>query len=213
MKNKKLSFSSYSLLPLLFISGCVSTGGTISSTEEMNINLLAETCVACHGPSGVSQGPSTPSIGGLKKKYISSIMFDYQEDKVPSTVMGRIARGFTPKEIESLSKYYADLPFVPAKQPFDPEKAKKGKLLHDKYCEECHSDGGTTTSQDIERDAGILAGQWASYLIETLNDYGSTKREAIRTMRVNARKLIRKEGVEAIDLVVDYYASQQEGRK
>ena len=52
-----------------------------------------------------------------------------------STIMSRIAKGYTEKEIELMADFFSKQPFVRMKQPYDKKKAKLGKKLHKKYCE------------------------------------------------------------------------------
>ncbi len=81
--------------------------------------ILANTCAGCHGPNGISNGPLTPSIAGLPKSYISKSMYDFATGKRPSTVMQRIAKGYTDADIKALSEYFSKLP----KQVAEPKKS------------------------------------------------------------------------------------------
>ena len=46
------------------------------------------------------------------------------------------------KNSKLMAGYFAEKPYVAADQTFDEKLAAKGKKLHDKFCEKCHSDGG-----------------------------------------------------------------------
>ncbi len=72
--------------------------------------MLANTCAGCHGTNGISQGPLTPSIAGLPKSYLSESMHDFASGKRASTVMQRIAKGYTEADIQALSEYFSKLP-------------------------------------------------------------------------------------------------------
>ncbi len=169
-------------------------------------SMLANTCAGCHGTNGASQGPATPTIAGLSPEYFEEVMEGFKSGEIPSTIMGRIAKGYTKEEIKAMAEYFAKLPFVRAKgQKFDAKLAAKGKKLHDKYCEKCHADGGTKA----EDDSGILAGQWQPYLQWTMADFIAGKREMTKKMRKKVKKLMEKEGEAGFQALMHYYASQQ----
>ena len=88
-------------------------------------SMLAHTCNGCHGIEGASSGPAIPSIAGISKDYMIDLMKAFKNDEVKSTIMGRIAKGYSDEEIEQISGYFADQQFVAAKQAFD-----IGRQLH-----------------------------------------------------------------------------------
>ncbi|MEN8166545.1 MAG: c-type cytochrome [Pseudomonadota bacterium] len=167
--------------------------------------MLSNTCAGCHGTYGASSGPATPSLGGISNDYFIETMQGFASGDIKSTIMGRIAKGYSEEEIVAMAGYFSKQKFVPAKQPFDAAKAKKGAKLHDKYCEKCHAEGGSTA----EDDSGILAGQLVPYLQYTLADYKVGDREMSKKMKKKVNKLLKKEGDAGIDALMNYYASQQ----
>ncbi len=168
-------------------------------------SMLANTCNGCHGPSGASVGPASPTIAGISEEYFVETMKGFASGEIPSTIMGRIAKGYSDEEIEAMAKHFAKQKFVPAKQSADEKLAKKGAKLHDKYCEKCHAEGGSSA----EDDAGILAGQWAAYLEMTLSDYIKGDRTATKKMAKKLKKLYEKEGDAGIKALIAYYASKK----
>ena len=166
---------------------------------------LSDTCAGCHGIDGASSGPGIPSIGGLSEAYIVEMMNDYKTGADPSTIMGKIAKGYNADEVKKLAKFFAGKKFTPAKQKFDAAKAAKGAKLHEKSCEKCHEDGGTVVSDDT----GRLAGQWSFYFKRTMGEYIAGKREMTRKMKKKVMKLHTKGGDAAFDDLAHYYASQQ----
>ena len=164
--------------------------------------MLANTCAGCHGGQGVSAGPSIPTIAGLSSLYFVEIMEAYKTDEVPSTIMGRLAKGYTTAEFEQMGEYFAKQEFVAAKQEADADKAKKGAKIHDKYCEKCHSEGGTLA----EDDAGILKGQWKSYLAAQMMDFHNKDRKAPKKMAKKMKKMLNKKGSAGVDALVEFYS-------
>ena len=176
-----------------------------AQAETPSAEMLAYTCVGCHGTNGVSAGPATPSIAGISEEYFIENMQGYASGDIPSTIMGRIAKGYSEDEIQALAGFFSGQTFVAAAQDSDPALAKKGAKLHDKYCEKCHAEGGTSA----EDDSGILAGQWTPYLAWTLADYHSGDREATKKMAKQLKKMKKKTGDEGTTQILNYYAGQQ----
>ncbi len=168
-------------------------------------SMISDTCFGCHGTEGASAGPAIPTISGLSKEYFVELMEGFKSGDIPSTIMDRIAKGYTPEEFKMMADFYGDKPFVKATQKFDKKLAKKGAKLHDKYCEKCHSEGG----QSAEDDSGVLAGQWTPYLKWTLADYNAGHREMTKKMKKKMKKLVKKEGDPGLTALLNYYASQK----
>lgn len=187
------------------VSSMASAADAPKTLMGANANALADTCSGCHGTDGASGGPGTPSIGGLSNEYFVELMMGFSSGEIPSTIMGRIAKGYNKDEVKKMAGYFAAKPFVPAKQAFDKTKAAKGAKLHEKNCEKCHENGGTV----VEDDTGRLAGQWTHYLRSTMKDYIAGKREMTKKMKKRVMKLHTKNGDAAFDNLMHYYASQQ----
>ncbi len=164
--------------------------------------MLANTCAGCHGTHGASAGPATPSIGGISAVYFEEVMQGFKSGEVKATIMDRIAKGYSEEEIKAMGEYFSQQPFVPVEQPFDAAKAKAGAKLHDKYCEKCHADGGTSK----EDDAGILMGQLTPYLHYAISDFKSGDREMPKKMKKQVEQLIKKEGDAGFDALINFYA-------
>ena len=171
-----------------------------------NGEMLAGTCMGCHGTDGASAGPASPSIGGLHPEYFVSVMKSYQEGTAYSTVMGRIAKGYSEDEIKLLAEFYAAKPWVPAKQKFDEKLADAGKKIHDKWCEKCHADGGKVVADE---EYQVIAGQWTPYLKYTMDDFKAGTREMPKKMKEKFDGMIKKEGDKGLDALYAFYASQK----
>ena len=165
-------------------------------------SMLANTCAGCHGTHGASAGPATPSIGGISAVYFEEVMQDFKSGEVKSTIMGRIAAGYSDEEIKAMGDYFSKQPFVAASQSSDAALAKEGAKLHEKYCEKCHADGGTSA----EDDSGILAGQLTPYLHFTIADFKAGDREMPKKMSKQFTNLMKKEGDAGLEALLNFYA-------
>lgn len=173
-----------------------------ATAADLATEALAAPCAGCHGTDGVSVGLASPTIAGLPKEYFVEAMIGYKTDLKPSTVMGRVVKGYSDKQIETLAAYYHDKPFGRPPQPTDAAKAAKGKALVGKYCEKCHENEG--------RDAdgvGVLAGQKLIYMQFAVADFVSGKREMDKRQKQKFDQLIAEQGVAAFEDILHYYAS------
>jgi len=208
-----------SVLSLSFISPVAADG---ASSE-----MLSNTCLGCHGPGGNSLGPATPSISGMSELYIIGAMlaykYDNDEDKVDeiieadedfedveffartSTVMNRISKGYSEADIKLIAKHFANLPFERADQTANAEQAASGAKLHEAHCEKCHEDGGSSA----EDDAGVLAGQWAPYLVYTMADFASGDRDMPKKMKKQMQEAHESAGDDAMRDLIQFYANQK----
>ena len=168
-------------------------------------SMLSNTCTGCHGTDGVSQGPASPTIAGLSKDYFVETMEGFASGEIRSTIMGRIAKGYTKDEFGQMANFYGERKFVKVKQEFNSKLVKKGAKLHDKYCEKCHGDGG----QSAEDDAGVMAGQWTPYVKWQLSNFNAGDRDSPKKMKKKMKKMLAKEGNAGLEALLNYYASQQ----
>jgi len=188
---------------MLLLTGSMLCGTAMADTPSAS--MLANTCAGCHGTNGSSVGPASPTIAGISRDYFIETMEAYKTAERPSTIMTRIAKGYTEKEIELMADFFSKQPFVRMTQAYDEDKAKLGKKLHKKYCEKCHEDAGRSS----EDDAGILAGQWEPYLRYTMEDFTSGNRTMEKKMKKKMDKLKQAQGDKGVDALIHFYASQQ----
>ena len=179
------------------------------------LDALVENCNSCHGDNGVSRWSDVPTIAGIDPFVHSEALYIYRDQarpcteskfrqgdtERPATSMCDIASALSDTTIKALAEHYAALPFVPAKQGFDAALAATGKIVHERECARCHSDGGS----NADDEASILAGQWMDYLKLAFAEFASGDREQLERMQ-EKMDLLSAADVEAL---LHYYASQQ----
>ncbi len=178
-----------------------------------DIAKLTEACATCHGKEGASTESDVPIIGGMSPTYLEINIGVYKKrerpcpetkvrsgpDKGKKTTMCDIAKELSDSDISQLAKFYAGKKFVRAVQSFDPELAKRGKVIHQDNCEKCHANDGS----DVKDDAGMLAGQWMTYLKQSFDEYAAGKRHMEQKMKPKIQKLDKA----GFDALANYYAS------
>ncbi|MDX9990211.1 PA14 domain-containing protein [Thiothrix unzii] len=167
------------------------------------VESMAANCASCHGTNGVSHGPATPGLAGMDSHYFSKLMRDYQTGNRASTVMGRIAKGYSAQEIDQLATFFVAQTFKVTEQTTDAAQVARGQGLHQQYCASCHTANGRDDSLTGVR----LAGQWQPYLERTLQDYATKRSHAPTGMANQLSALLAREDGEALNALAAFYAS------
>lgn len=66
--------------------------------------LAAQTCNVCHGNASYIS-PAMPPIRGADAGTLYTVLIELKADKRPSTIMGRIARGYSDEQLKALADY------------------------------------------------------------------------------------------------------------
>jgi cytochrome c553 len=149
----------------------VVAGVLLFSTEILSAEK-AEPCLACHGASGTSQTPLTPSLGGQPAFYIAAQLFLFRGGRRDNEVMTAQAKALTDDDLRTLSDRIAKLPAPEASGVVDKEKMGRGKaILAKEPCGNCHG-----KQYDGNNNVPRIANQREDYLLKALKDYKSGKR-------------------------------------
>lgn len=180
----------------LLVAGMATAGGVRSPS------MLANTCAGCHGTKGASAGDMMPIIGGMEKEYLQTVLMAYKTGERDSTIMGRIAKGYTDTELKAIAGFMAKQKWVSAPIKVDTKLAAAGKTVHEEQCKTCHEDGGRVQEDEAPR----LAGQWPDYSLHFLHVCkGKGKRCSPRKMGKRVMKLSDDE----LKALAHYYASEK----
>ena len=181
--------------------GCGMLLGTVQSQAAPTATMLADTCAGCHGTDGASTGPATPSIAGNSEIYMVDTMMAFKSGERPSTIMGRIAKGYSEEEFKLMGSVFAKQPIAKNSQQLDAAKVAAGEKLFGKNCEKCHDKKGGLADDD----SGILASQWLPYLQYSMADFKAGSREMAKKMKKKVDKLSDDE----LEALLQFFASQQ----
>lgn len=163
--------------------------------------MLSNACAGCHGTNGGSAGPSMPSLSSQSKTAIVEAMKKFKSGERPSSIMGRLAKGYSDAEIEKMAEFFAKQKLHVTQQSVDPAKAKKGAGLEEENCSRCHLDAG----KDGKDDTPVMASQWLPYMEMQMELYLSGKRKMPEKMEEKVKKLSKQD----LDALLHFYASQK----
>ncbi|MDP4030371.1 MAG: c-type cytochrome [Gallionella sp.] len=197
------------------LAGSMLFGLTVTSGASADVNKLAETCANCHGKDGANAESDVPNIGGFSAKYFAITMEHYKKKERPcvetkirsgdkkgtTSDMCQVVKDLSDDDIKQVAEHFAGKKFVRTAQKFDAALAAKGKSIHDRSCEKCHSEAASKADDD----AGILAGQKMHYLKEQTEFFLASKRPMHKKMKPKLEALSKDE----VEAVINYYGSLQ----
>jgi len=161
--------------------------------------MLSNACAGCHGTHGESAGPSMPALAGQSKVAIVESMKGFKSGERPSTVMGRLSKGYSDAEFEAMGEFFSKQKPFTTSQTLDRAKVAKGAELHEKNCARCHVENG----KEIKDNSPVMAGQWVKYLEIQMADYHSGKRKMFDRKAEKMKPLSQSD----LDAIAHFYAS------
>ena len=161
--------------------------------------MLSNACAGCHGTHGGSAGPTMPSLAGQSKTAIVEAMKKFRSGDRPSTIMGRLAKGYTDEQIELIGDFFSKQAVHFTGQTVDAAKATKGAGLQEANCSRCHLEDG----KEGKDDTPVMASQWLQYLHMQMELYQSGKRKMPDKMAEKVKQLSK----EDLDALLHFYAS------
>ncbi len=131
------------------------------------------TCLACHGASGQSQTPLTPSLGGQPAFFAMTQLFLLRDGRRGEPVMIEQAKGMSNDDLRAFADAISKLPPPPPPtDKADPLRFERGRALAAQHrCGVCHNPDFSGREQ-MPR----LANQREDYLQHTLKGFRSGQR-------------------------------------
>jgi sulfide dehydrogenase cytochrome subunit len=181
----------------------LATGALAFSATAMaappSAEMISFACAGCHGTNGGSAGLTMPSLASQSKTAIVDAMKKFKSGERPSTVMGRLAKGYTDADFDAMATFFSKQKFHPTTQAVNAAKVKKGEALQEANCSRCHLEDG----KEGKDDTPVMASQWLPYMQMQMADYLSGKRKMPEKMKEKVDPMS-KEDLEAL---LHFYAS------
>lgn len=136
------------------------------------IKSVLQTCVACHGPKGLSPMVGSPSLAGQPNTFLQYQLVFMRDGGRKPGVMAAVVKTLTDDHIRELGAYYESLPPPPpAKTGPAADEAKAMALIKPRHCDSCHKEDFSGQGETAR-----LAGQRADYLVKSLKDFRAAER-------------------------------------
>jgi len=163
--------------------------------------MLANACGACHGTQGASAGLALPNLAGWPKELMVDALKEFKFDQRPSSVMGRIAKGFDEADFVAMGEFFARQKRHVTQQNLDPERVARGSELFQLSCGSCHVGVGRSNADDPP----ALASQWLLYMQMQAKMYVDGTRKGPARMIIKIRSLPPQD----LESLLQYFASLQ----
>lgn len=166
----------------------------LSGNTRRGAQLAAQTCAACHGDKGLSQGP-IPSLAGQSPYAIYKQLHDYRTGARTHPQMTPVAKQLSPNDLAATAAYFAEaskeytalgLRYTTSDEVIV-RLAKEGDSKRRiPACVSCHMNG---SGGPIETP--VIVGQTSDYILAQLNAYADGRRnnDVYGRMRDISRKL------------------------
>lgn len=69
-------------------------------------DVLAGACANCHGADGIGSG-AIPALKGKPETILVEQLKGFKAGRLPNTVMGRLAKGYSDDQLAELARYFA----------------------------------------------------------------------------------------------------------
>ncbi len=184
-------------------AGMLIAGAWMMSTGALaappNAAMLANACAGCHGTGGGSAGPAMPSLAGQSKEAIVMAMKKFKSGERPSTIMGRLAKGYSDADFTTMGEFFAKQKLHATQQTLDPARVARGAALQEANCSRCHLEDG----KEGKDDTPAMASQWLPYMQMQMALYLSNQRKMPEKMAEKVKPL----SVDDLEALLQFYAS------
>ena len=91
------------IVQILFAASAIAAGDVAAGKEK------SQTCVACHGESGISPTPQFPNIAGQYEDYLYVSLSGYKSGERKNAIMSGIVAALNDQDMKDLAAYYSSL--------------------------------------------------------------------------------------------------------
>lgn len=151
-------------------------GGSIEAGREKSA-----TCAACHGADGNSVNPEWPSLAGQHPGYTYNQLQAYKNGERQDPGMVGFAQSMTDQDMRDVAAFYSSQTLSP--KGADPDLVGLGEDIYRAgipergipACIACHGPGG---HGNYLASYPRIAGQHASYMLNTMREYAAGTRRS-----------------------------------
>lgn len=81
----------------------------VSAGDAAAGKAKAATCIACHGPAGISPNDLWPNLAGQKEGYLVKQIKAFRDGQRADPMMAPMVASLSDKDIEDLAAYFSSL--------------------------------------------------------------------------------------------------------
>jgi len=160
------------------------------------VDDLANTCVACHGASGISNNTNWPNLAGQKPGYLEAQLRAFRDGTRLDPLMNSSVKGLSDQDLESLAQHFSSL--TPKISSVATKSNQAGMNVRAR-CISCHGMQGKTVNDQWPN----ISGQKMGYLQKQLKAF----RDGSRHSEVMA-VIVKDFTDQQIEDVSEYYSQQ-----
>jgi cytochrome c553 len=125
---------------VLIVGAATATSAPAPAADVEAGRRKADACGACHGPTGTSSIPTTPSLAGQPPIYLHWQLMLFRDGRRKDPQMTPLAAALSEADMADLAAWYAAQPPVaPARAPLTAPQAHRGRTLGEQFhCFACH---------------------------------------------------------------------------
>jgi cytochrome c553 len=89
---------------------CATASAATPQEERLRTRALAATCAQCHGPDGRAvEGEAMIRLAGRPQDDLLTQLLAFRAGQRPATIMHQITKGYSPEQLEAVSKYFSEV--------------------------------------------------------------------------------------------------------
>jgi cytochrome c553 len=163
----------YGVLAFTFLAACEREPGPSEPVIDVAAGkVIAEAdCSGCHGMDGRGETAEIPNLAAQPAEYLVEAMHAYREGRRHHAALQEMTAEMSEADIANIAAYYAGLPPLEAISKTQAGRAGETSYIEGAavaaVCEECHGEGGNSTTPGVPS----LAGQQPVYLIVATQEY------------------------------------------
>ena len=170
-----------------------------ASAIPQSAAMLSNACGGCHGTQGASAGPAMPSLAGQSKEAIVDAMKKFKSGERPSSIMGRLAKGYSDADFVAMGTFFAGQKIHVTQQTLDQKRVARGAALQEANCSRCHLEDG----KEGKDETPAMASQWLPYLQMQMALYLEDKRKMPEKMAEKVKPL----SMDDLESLLHFYAN------
>lgn len=164
-------------------------------------------CAACHGPDGNSVNPMWPSLAGQHADYLARQLAAFQAGDRQDALMSSFAAPLSEQDIADLAAFFQNQTLKP--KGAEPALVDLGEQLYrsgvaDRGLPACIACHGPTGQGNPLAGYPIVAGQHATYIVNTLTAYAAGTRSSDGAMNQMMRDIAAMLSEEEMQAVASY---------